>query len=322
MDIQGLLGSTDMMQALVAGASGLATLAIGSMLWLGNTRAGAERSRRQMIERHRQTLRSESLRRGRDRRDEGARAIVERLVALFSLIPGHVRDEKRREITAAGIYSPHAPLLFWAAKISLLLLAAVATLVVVVLRPADVFGVPSYALPIALSLGFLLPDLVLRQRRAARLKALQRGLPDGLDLLVICAEAGLSLDAALKRVADEFATAVPEMSEELLLTSVELNFLPDRRQALMNLSQRVDLPGFRGVVTTLIQTEKYGTPLAATLRTLSAEFREHRLLAAEEKAARLPAILTVPMIVFILPALFIVLAAPAAIQISRQLMQQ
>jgi tight adherence protein C len=135
---------------------------------------------------------------------------------------------------------------------------------------------------------------------------------------VICAEAGLSLDAALKRVADEFASMVPDLSEELLLTSVELNFLPDRRQALLNLSQRVDVPSFRGVTATLIQTEKYGTPLAQALRTLASEFRENRLLKAEEKAARLPAILTVPMIIFILPALFIVLAAPAFIKVAEK----
>lgn len=316
-----MLGSADVMQALVAAASGLATLVVGSAFWLVNARADAERLRRQMIERHRQTLRRESLRRARDRRNDGAKAIATRLVALFSLIPGNIREEKRKAILAAGIYSPHAPMLYWGSKIGLFLLAAAAALFVLVIKPGDLFGVPSFALPAICMLGFFLPDVVLRQRRATRLKALQRGLPDGLDLLVICAEAGLSLDAALKRVADEFAQAVPELSEELLLTSIELNFLPDRRQALMNLSQRVDLPGFRGVVTTLIQTEKYGTPLAATLRTLGAEFREHRLLAAEEKAARLPAILTVPMIVFILPALFIVLAAPAAIQISRQLME-
>jgi tight adherence protein C len=111
---------------------------------------------------------------------------------------------------------------------------------------------------------------------------------------------------------------VPELSEELFLTSIELSFLPNRRQALVNLAERVNIADFRGVVATLVQTEKYGTPLAQALRTLSAEFREHRLLAAEEKAARLPAILTVPMILFILPALFIVLGGPAFLRVAEK----
>lgn len=143
---------------------------------------------------------------------------------------------------------------------------------------------------------------------------IQRALPDALDLLVICAEAGLSLDAALKRVAEEIGHTCPELGDELGLTAVELGFLPDRRSALHNLTRRCHLASLRGVVNTLQQTEKYGTPLSNALRVLSNEFRHERLMKAEEKAARLPVILTVPMIVFILPALMIVLIGPAAIR--------
>ncbi|MGD9512350.1 MAG: type II secretion system F family protein, partial [Geminicoccaceae bacterium] len=168
---------------------------------------------------------------------------------------------------------------------------------------------------VAVLFGFLAPDLYLRNAAAKRRHALQKALPDGLDLLVICAEAGLSLDAALNRVAEEVAVSAPELADELALTAVELNFLPERRQALANLAKRVDLPAARGVVNTLIQTEKYGTPLAQSLRVLSAEFREQRMLRAEEKAARLPATMTVPMILFILPTLFIVLVGPAMIDV-------
>jgi tight adherence protein C len=168
---------------------------------------------------------------------------------------------------------------------------------------------------VAVLLGFLGPDLYLHNAATKRRHALQKSLPDGLDLLVICAEAGLSLDAALNRVADEVAVSAPELADELALTAVELNFLPERRLALANLAKRVDLPAVRGVVNTLIQTEKYGTPLAQSLRVLSAEFREQRMLRAEEKAARLPATMTVPMIVFILPTLFIVLVGPAMIDV-------
>ena len=126
---------------------------------------------------------------------------------------------------------------------------------------------------------------------------------------------------ALSRVSGELYKSSPELAEELDLTSAELNFLPERRQALVNLAERTDLRSLRGVVNTLIQTEKYGTPLAQSLRVLSAEMREERMLAAEEKAARLPATLTVPMIVFILPTLFIVLAGPAIIDVSDSLVK-
>lgn len=170
--------------------------------------------------------------------------------------------------------------------------------------------------------GFYAPDLYLSNRAAKRRVALARQLPDGLDLLVVCAEAGLSLDVALTRVAEEIGKSAPELAEEFGLTAVELNFMPDRRQALANLGRRVDLPAVRGVVNTLIQTEKYGTPLAQSLRVLASEFREERLLRAEEKAARLPAILTVPMIVFILPALFIVLVGPAILDVYDNLIKK
>ena len=165
-------------------------------------------------------------------------------------------------------------------------------------------------LVVAVIAGFLGPDLYLSNAAAKRQQALQKALPDGLDLLVICAEAGLSLDAALNRVADELA-----------LTAVELNFLPERRMALDNFARRADLASIRGVVNTLIQTEKYGTPLSQSLRVLSAEFREQRMLRAEEKAARLPATLTVPMILFILPTLFIVLVGPAMIDVYDKMTQ-
>jgi tight adherence protein C len=181
------------------------------------------------------------------------------------------------------------------------------------LRPAAVLG--------AVLLGFYAPDLYLANLAKKRQQAIQKGLPDGLDLLVICAEAGLSLDTALTRVADEIGPSSPELAEELGLTAVELNFLPDRRQALQNLGRRCMMPSIRGVVNTLTQTEKYGTPLSQSLRVLSSEFREQRMLRAEEKAARLPATLTVPMIVFILPTLFIVLAGPAMLSVYDNLIK-
>jgi tight adherence protein C len=168
--------------------------------------------------------------------------------------------------------------------------------------------------------GAYAPILVLRRIIARRQHRIKRQLPDSLDLLVICAEAGLSLDAALTRVARDLGPAAPQLADELGLTAVELGFLPNRRQALQNLARRTDLPAIRGVVNTLVQTERYGTPLAQALRVLAAEFREERMLKAEEKAARLPAILTVPMIIFILPTLFVVLIGPAMVRVVHSFM--
>ena len=160
------------------------------------------------------------------------------------------------------------------------------------------------------------PEIFLKNRAKKRSDAIRKGLPDALDLLVICAEAGLTVDAAFNRVAKELGRAYPELGDEFTLTAIELSFLNERRMAFNNLAYRVDLEAVRGVVTTMIQTEKYGTPLASALRVLSAEFRNERMMRAEEKAARLPAIMTVPLIMFILPVLFIVILGPAACSIS------
>ncbi len=165
-------------------------------------------------------------------------------------------------------------------------------------------------------LSYKAPDLYLKNKITKRTEAIRKGLPDALDLLVICAEAGLTVDAAFARVARELGRAYPELGEEFSLTSIELGFLTERRQAFENLAMRIDLDAVKGVVTTMIQTEKYGTPLASALRVLSAEFRNERMMRAEEKAARLPAIMTVPLILFILPTLFVVILGPAACSIS------
>ncbi len=167
-----------------------------------------------------------------------------------------------------------------------------------------------------LILSYKTPDLFLKNKIQKRSNAIRKGLPDALDLLVICAEAGLTVDAAFHRVARELGRAYPELGEEFTLTAIELGFLTDRRQAFENLATRVALDAVKGVTTTMVQTEKYGTPLASALRVLSAEFRNERMMRAEEKAARLPAIMTVPLICFILPVLFVVILGPAACSIK------
>lgn len=302
--------------ALIVGSVVLFILTIPLVLEM---RSGTGRLRNSMIERHTAKLKADARRRVRSSTGENAGRPFARLTHLLSLMPYQMRVEKQRALRSAGFVDPRSMVIFWCSKIALFLVASFSWLsyfTLVLSETGDLNVLLFFS--VLSALGFFMPDIFVNRQKLVRLKKIEGGLPDGLDLLVICAEAGLSLDAALKRVADEFASMVPELSEELLLTSVELNFLPDRRQALLNLSQRVDVPSFRGVTATLIQTEKYGTPLAQALRTLASEFRENRLLKAEEKAARLPAILTVPMIIFILPALFIVLAAPAFIKVAEK----
>jgi len=168
----------------------------------------------------------------------------------------------------------------------------------------------------AVGAGYKGPDIYVGNLIKKRTDAIRKGLPDALDLLVICAEAGLTVDAAFNRVARELGRAYPELGDEFSLTAIELAFLSERRQAFEGLAYRVALDSVRGVVTTMIQTERYGTPLASALRVLSAEFRNDRMMRAEEKAARLPAIMTVPLILFILPVLFIVILGPASCSIA------
>ncbi|MGE5504511.1 MAG: type II secretion system F family protein [Actinomycetota bacterium] len=167
----------------------------------------------------------------------------------------------------------------------------------------------------AVAIGIYLPQILLTNAIQKRQAALARAFPDALDLMVICVEAGLSIETALLRVTEELGQGAPEMAEEIGLTAAELAFLGDRRLAWDNLAERTGLPQVKSLATALVQSEKYGTPVGQALKVLAQENREARMSTAEKKAAALPAKLTVPMIVFFLPVLFIVIAGPAAIQV-------
>jgi tight adherence protein C len=163
--------------------------------------------------------------------------------------------------------------------------------------------------------GYLLPGILVSNAITKRQKEIIKKFPDALDLTVICIESGISLEAAFTRVSEEMAVDAPALSEEFAITTAELAFLSDRRQALDNFSERTGVGPVKSLVTSLIQSEKYGTPLAAALRVVSQESRETRMAKAEEKAAALPAKLTVPMVTFFLPVLFLVLIGPTIIQV-------
>jgi len=165
------------------------------------------------------------------------------------------------------------------------------------------------------ALGYYLPNVVVKNAATKRQEIITLAFPDSLDLLLICIEAGLSLEAAFTRLVHELGDSSPELAEEFGLLTAELGFLGDRRQALTNFAERVGTQEARGLVTSLVQSEQYGTPLTVALRVLSDENRASRMSRAEQKAGSLPAMLTGPMIVFFLPVVFIVLLGPAIIQI-------
>jgi tight adherence protein C len=171
---------------------------------------------------------------------------------------------------------------------------------------------------IAAYAGFYVPVLYVSNRANKRKQSIQRAWPDALDLMLICVESGISVEAAFRKVAEEIGSQSVELAEELVLTNAELSFLQERKQAYENLASRTGLETVRSVSQALIQAERYGTPVAHALRVLSAESREARMTAAEKKAAALPPKLTVPMILFFLPVLFAVILGPAGIQISQQ----
>jgi tight adherence protein C len=277
--------------------------------------------RARMLTARRDELRGQLLKdRPRARQKEGL-SLMRQVVAALKLLQTQQTDKLHDHLAQAGLRSRDAVIVFLFFKVAMpVLLAAVTFMLVYLLEIGDLStGMRLIAVLGGAGLGFFVPELYVSNLIKKRQLALSKALPDGLDLLVICAESGLSLDAALDRVANEIGGASAALAEELSLTSIELGFLPDRRQALLNLNRRTNLPSIRGVVNTLIQTEKYGTPLSQSLRVLANEFRDQRLLKAEEKAARLPATLTVPMIVFILPVLFIVLVGPAVIKVMDNL---
>jgi len=243
---------------------------------------------------------------------------MSQIVNQFKMMQTEQTKKAKIKLIQAGYRNPDALIMFSFGKLVLpILFLVLAATTVYGLKVLD--GNPlgqAVSIIVSTGFGFYLPNILVTNTATKRQQSLLKALPDALDLMVIAAEAGLTLDASLTRVAKEMALQSEELADEFGLTAVELGFLTDRREALTNLGDRVPMKPIRSVIATLIQTEKYGTPLAHSLRVLSNEFRNERMMKAEEKAARLPAIMTVPLIMFILPMLFIILLGPAACTIS------
>jgi len=295
-----------LMMALSAGS-------VAITVWFTLLQRDPALRRAKVIAAQRSVMRSELVGPRRRQQRLPTLGMMRQVVDRLNLLKSGQAERISHKLMRAGWRSKDAIIRYLFMKLFLPL--AFGVIVVVLLYGMNLYDLsPILKLGSALGaviLGAYLPDVVIKNMTQKRQDTIRKALPDALDLMVICAEAGLSLDATLGRVSQEMELACPELADELGLTGLELGFLPDRRKALQNLATRIDLPVVRGVVNTLIQAEKYGTPLAQSLRIMSGESRNERIMKAEEKAARLPALLTVPMIIFTLPPLFVVLIGRA-----------
>ena len=241
-----------------------------------------------------------------------------RLIVKSGLLPARTIAELDQTLSSSGFRGPNLLWLFIGAKIGLFAGLPVIALLVLTdghTKPA----MRLMAAAIAACIGLLGPDMIVRRLRRGYLARLERGVPHALDLMVICAQAGLGLEAAIQRVAGEITHAHREIAGELELTASELQLTADSRAALTALGRRTGLESLKRVTTTLVQTLQYGTPLTAALRSLAAELRQETLTRFEERATRLPVLLMLPMVLFILPCFFVIVGGPAVIRVMQAL---
>jgi len=248
---------------------------------------------------------------------QSPRMYMKRAVDNFNLSKWVGQEEARTMLVQAGYrgQAPYVTYLFFRMTMPVVMLLTSLFYIFVVLK----LNYPPMV-KIAISIGCAYfgmhsPNLYLKNKIQRRQLSIKRAFPDALDLLLICVESGMSIEAAFRKVSEEIGTQSVALAEEFTLTTAELSYLPDRRQAYENLAQRTGLEGVKAVCLSLQQSERYGTPLATSLRVLAQENRDMRMSEAEKKAAGLPPKLTVPMIVFFLPVLFVVILGPAAIRV-------
>jgi tight adherence protein C len=240
-----------------------------------------------------------------------ARAVGQAVLAS-GIVKGETLAELQRTVIAAGFRGTRPVAVFIGAKVMLMV-----ALPVLMLPLSAGFGPMGRNLLVAGAAvaGLVLPDMILRRMKEAHARQVERGLADALDLMVICAESGLPLEAAVERVSIEMAEANRALAAEFANVGTELRILSDRRQALQNMGERTGLESLRRLGGTLAQTLQYGTPLSQALRTLSTELRHETLMRFEARAARLPALLTLPTIAFILPCIFLIVGGPAVLRV-------
>jgi len=248
---------------------------------------------------------------------ESPKQSIQAIVDRFNLKKWVGQEEARLKLVQAGYrgQAPYITYLFLRMVTPAACVLATAIYVFVVLNLEQPTMVKLGICIVAAYAGMHVPWMLLKNQIARRQLSIKRAFPDTLDLLLICVESGMSIEAAFKKVSDQIGTQSVALAEELTLTTAELSYLPDRRQAYENLAKRTDLDGVKSVCMALQQAERYGTPLANMLRVMAQENRDMRMSEAEKKAAGLPPKLTVPMILFFLPVLFVVILGPAAIKV-------
>jgi tight adherence protein C len=248
---------------------------------------------------------------------QSPKAYMKRAVDNFNLGKWVGQEEARNMLVQAGYrgQAPYVTYLFFRMAMPAIMLVASLFYIFVVL---DLDYPPMVKIGMSIGaayFGMYSPNLFLKNKIQRRQTSIKRAFPDALDLLLICIESGMSVEAAFRKVSEEIGSQSIPLAEEFTLTTAELSYLPNRRQAYDNLAQRTGLEGVKAVCLALQQSERYGTPLGATMRVLAQENRDMRMAEAEKKAAGLPPKLTVPMIVFFLPVLFVVILGPAAIRV-------
>ena len=243
---------------------------------------------------------------------------VQSMVERFNLKAALADENTFINLTMAGYRKQsHINIFLFFKVVTPLIMLGLALLYFFVISPSDRSAFLSILFACAIGMaGFYLPSILVKNSVSKRQLSIKRAWPDALDLLLICVESGMSLEASMKKVAVEIGLQSTELAEELTLTTAELSYLTERRQAHENFAKRTGLDSVKAVTMALIQAERYGTPLATALRALSQESRDARMAEAEKKAAALPPKLTVPMIIFFLPVLFAVIIGPAYIQIT------
>ena len=247
----------------------------------------------------------------------GTTKLITQIAARYNLTKLVGSEDSRDKLATAGLRSQthHTVFMFFRFVMPFILFALALFYLFVVTHFAWSGTMKMAAAVGAALLGFYLPDLFVSNLSTRRQTSIMNAFPDALDLLLICVESGMSVEAAFAKVASEIGSASGELAEEFALTTAELSYLPDRKMAFENLAKRCGHPGVKQVATALNQAEKYGTPMGQALRICAQENREMRMAAAEQKAAALPAKLTVPMILFFLPCLFIVIMGPAVMKV-------
>jgi tight adherence protein C len=282
-------------------------------VWIALTWKPPIEARLKALRTRRMKTRSEQSAAAKPSSKSASIGVMRRVADRLNLLRGSAADQTTRKLRQAGFISRDAAVVYVFIKLALPL--TLGFLMIVLTSVTNLIEISDNLLaPIcvgAVLAGFVMPELYIKNAASKRRDILNYVLPEGLDLLTICVEAGLSIDAAFRRVSREMQGSMPELAAEFEMTALELTYLPDRQQALENMSARSDSAAIGALVNALRQTEKYGTPLAGSLRILSQEFRQTRTSKAEEKGARMPALMTVPLMVFILPTLITVLLAPA-----------